>query len=68
MKKYRIKSEIKKAGAILADGSVWFNAVVYHVQMSGRFGWVTIKSFVDEDEEYAYLCALDLLLKLRESI
>lgn len=33
----------------------------FHIQVKKWFGWVTIKSFIDDDMEYAYREAMELL-------
>lgn len=40
--------------------------VRYEVQMKYLFVWITVKSFQDEEEEWARMCAEDLLNKLNE--
>ena len=40
----------------------------YKVQVKFEWIWITVKSFHDEDEEYAKNCANELLEKLNEKI
>lgn len=40
----------------------------YKVQVKFAGIWITVKSFHDEDEEYAKNCANELLEKLNEKI
>lgn len=42
--------------------------VRYAVQMKRQFRWITVKSFQDEDEEWARMCAEELLDKLNEEL
>lgn len=42
--------------------------VRYAVQMKHLFLWITVKSFQDEDEEWARMCAEELLDKLNEEL
>lgn len=42
--------------------------VRYAVQMKYLFLWITVKSFQDEDEEWARMCAEELLDKLNEEL
>lgn len=38
------------------------------IQMKHLFLWITVKSFQDEDEEWARMCAEELLDKLNEEL
>lgn len=44
------------------------HTVRYAVQMKYLFLWITVKSFQDEDEEWARMCAEELLDKLNEEL
>lgn len=69
MKKYRIKLEYHLYFAMYIVKGTMPRFVTHHVQVkSGILGWITVKSFTDEDNEYAYRCARELLDKLKESI
>lgn len=68
-KKYRIKSEYDFYRMISTEKGLKPVLVIYHVQVKSRIiGWMTIKTFMDEDFLYAYTCAKELLDILNESI
>lgn len=69
MKKYRIKTV--KCYAIMADKYGCEDLYVipkYKVQVRIMLIWITIKSFVDSDSDYAKNCANELQDKLNEKI
>lgn len=69
MKKYRIKTV--KSHVVETDkyGCEYLYVIPkYKVQVQVLFAWVTIKSFVDMDTEYAKNCAEELLGSLKEGI
>lgn len=69
MKRYRIKSEYDFYRKISTEKGFKPVLVIYHVQVKSRIiGWVTIKTFMDEDVFFAYLCAKELLDILNERI
>lgn len=69
MKRYRIKSGYDADGVMVTKSGITIRGLsIYHVQMSGIFGWVTIKSFVDEDVTYACKRAYELLDLLNENL
>lgn len=69
MKKYRVKSGYDANGVMITgSGTLIYGLSIYHVQMSGMLGWVTIKSFVDEDAVYACKRAYELLDLLNENL
>ena len=69
MKKYRIKTV--KCYAIMADKYGCEDLYVipkYKVQVRIMLIWITIKSFVDADSDYAKNCTNELQDKLNEKI
>lgn len=69
MKKYRVKSGYDANGVMITGSeTLIYGLSIYHVQMSGMLGWVTIKSFVDEDAVYACKHAYELLDLLNENL
>ena len=61
MKKYRIEKEVRQ--------SVIFPQILivgYLVQVKFLWFWVTIKTFVEDDPDFAYQLAEELLDKLNE--
>lgn len=68
-KKYRIKPEYDANGLMATKGGIIIRGLyIYHVQMSGIIGWVTIKSFIEEDVAYACKRAHELLDLLNENL
>lgn len=68
MKKFRVKrSYAKVKGTRFDDEQVEYAYITYTVQMRflGLF-WLTVKRFVDENSNYASICAGELLEKLEE--
>lgn len=49
------------------EQGVYYNGE-YFVQMRILWFWITIKSFLDEDEEYAENCSNELLDELNKKI
>lgn len=69
MKKYRIK--IEKCYAVGANkyGCEDLHIIPKHkVQVKVLFVWVTVKSFIDMDTDYAKNCAEEVIEKLNEKI
>lgn len=69
MKKYRIKTV--KCYVVGADKYGCEDLYVipkYKVQVKVLFVWVTVKSFVDMDTDYAMNCAEELIGSLKEGI
>ena len=69
MKKYRIKTV--KCYAVLSNKYGCKDSYVilkYKVQVKIMFIWITVKSFVDSDSDYARNCAEELQDKLNEKI
>lgn len=69
MKKYRIKAV--KSYVVAADKYGCEDLYVipkYKVQVKVIFVWVTVKSFVDMDTDYAKKCAEELIETLNEKI
>lgn len=46
----------------------FYRDVRFLVQMKLFFFWITVKSFTDKDEEWAKMCAEELLDKLNEKL
>lgn len=68
MKRFRIKVSYKKVECTrFDDEKVEYAYITYTVQMRflGLF-WLTVKRFVDENSNYASICAGELLEKLEE--
>lgn len=59
MKKYRIEKEV-------CNGALFPQFVLYHVQVKFLWLWVTIKTFVEDDPDFALQLAEELLDKLNE--
>lgn len=59
MKKYRIFKEV-------CNSAFFPQFTIYHVQVKFLWFWITIKTFVDDDPDYAYVLAEELLDKLNE--
>lgn len=59
MKKYRIQKHIISASLFPAF-------VQYHVQLKVFWFWITIKTFVDDDPDFALQLAEELIEKLEE--
>lgn len=69
MKKYRIKTV--KCYVVRADKYGCEDLYVipkYKVQVKILFAWITIKSFIDMDTDYAKNCAEELIGNLKEGI
>lgn len=69
MKKYRIKTV--KSYVVGADKYGCEDLYVipkYKVQVKILFVWVTVKSFIDMDTDYAKNCAEELIGNLKEGI
>ncbi|MFQ9795172.1 MAG: hypothetical protein ACLRYI_08165 [Bacteroides uniformis] len=69
MKKYRIK--IIKCYVVGADKYGCEDLYVipkYKVQVKILFVWITVKSFIDMDTDYAKNCAEELIGNLKEGI
>ncbi len=47
---------------------VSFKYTAFIVEVQGLVSWHIVKTFIHEDEEYAHLCAKELLESLREKI
>ena len=65
MKKFRIKKEKVVVGDIHEN---LYYSHEFFVQMKILWFWIDIKSFLDEDEEYAENCANELLDELKKRI
>ena len=69
MKKYRIKEvQCYVVGADKYGCEDLYVIPKYKVQVKVLFVWVTVKSFVDMDTDYAKNCANELQDKLNEKI
>ena len=69
MKKYRIKTV--KCYVVGADKYGYEDLYVipkYKVQVKILFVWITVKSFIDMDTDYAKNCAEELIGNLKEGI
>lgn len=69
MKKYRIKAvQYYVVGADKYGCEDLYVIPKYKVQVKVFFVWVTVKSFVDMDTDYAKNCAEELIGSLKEGI
>lgn len=69
MKKYRIKTIKCYVTATDQYGCEDLYVIPkYKIQVKIMFVWVTVKSFVDMDTDYAKNCANEILEKLNEKI
>lgn len=69
MKKYRIKTVKTYVSWVDKYGCEDLYVIPkYKIQVKVLFVWVTVKSFVDMDTEYAKNCAEELQDKLNEKI
>lgn len=59
MKKYRIEKEV-------CNGDSFHSVIRYHVQVKVLWFWVTIKTYVEDDPDFALMLAEELLDKLNE--
>lgn len=69
MKKYRIKTvKCYVVGADKYDCEDLYVIPKYKVQVKILFVWITVKSFIDMDTDYAKNCAEELIGNLKEGI
>ena len=68
MKQYRINKTTTFVEDNRSENREKYLLPDYKVQVQSAVSWITVKSFHDEDEEYAKNCANELLEKLNEKI